>query len=223
MIPINEVLKNRHWFYYIFNETNPEASRFKCKLCSKYQDVVKYLDFSELASDSGTLKKTLKGNRNLLQNHGKSKSHLRLIEDIQKYHLENFVSDVQIGMKTMHENPKFKVTNQVMRAVYTQAKHHISLNTHPAIMKLLENVGFEVEPHCLAPYAAKNMILSIGTSMRKKMVQSFSKPTPLALIADTSDDFAKKKQLSVLISSLESDLPISMYLRIICIRAAVFD
>ncbi|CAG7815274.1 unnamed protein product [Allacma fusca] len=74
----------RQWFEYLPNE-KPEESRYRCRLCYKYMQTygIPRSNWGPVESERGQLKRTECDNRNVINSHGKKKSHLEIMKRLQ--------------------------------------------------------------------------------------------------------------------------------------------
>ena len=203
------------------NDTDVSMSNYGCRICSKFKHLVHMLDcdLSVMASEDGTLLKTLPLNRNMIQRHEKSKCHQRILERVKKLRLDNFLKDLEAQITTLAKNPMLANTIPVFNAAFTGAKIHSSGASHEKIVNLMENVGLKIKDHCKSEFAFRNIIISIADTMKKKMIKSMKDDNaPATLIMDTSDDFGKSKQLTILVETMEKGSPIGKSKNFISIK-----
>ena len=87
LIYSGSVEKAKKWFEYLFNPSEPEKSRFRCRLCYKYYDaLVGIVRFKpKLAHVNGYLADTKKRNGAMINEHAnKNEPHLKVIEKLKQ-------------------------------------------------------------------------------------------------------------------------------------------
>ena len=193
--PQNVFKSAKSWINYIFNEKNPRASTFNCRICSFMAPLsnLRKADVSILAKPEGVQLKDKERNRQLIANHEKSYGHQRHLEDMAMMILDKSTEellDLLNKIKDLKENPLNKVTSNVMTIVFHEVKMNLSLQKHKEQMELMEqfkvNVGLD---HCKSDYTIKEMVLVMSDGILKEIIKSMNKlKMPLAITLDSSTD-----------------------------------
>lgn len=86
MIPVDEVVKHKVWFEYLFNEEEPVKSTYRCRLCFKYFDKfgLQKQYKNAFADEKGTLKKYKADNKKFIAAHGNIPGHQAIVQILQE-------------------------------------------------------------------------------------------------------------------------------------------
>ena len=186
-----QLSKAKHWLEYLEDTTNPEKSRYRCKICNKYHRKyhVKEHLLPELAKDEGVLKDTKQANTYIIAHHErKSNVHQYLLHQrklAKKQELENQIS----GMikDKINDQDNFAVTNRHMRIVLASAKMCLSFNAHPILVYLHQKSGVDMGHLCATNKAAKRLAMSMSKTMKNILKAQLKKErSPLSIILDSS-------------------------------------
>lgn len=86
IMPIEEIVKHKNWFEYVFNEASPSRSTFRCRLCFNYYDKfgLENRYKSALANEEGTLKSDKYENKKAIREHATIPGHQTVIQVLQE-------------------------------------------------------------------------------------------------------------------------------------------
>ena len=208
----------RTWFEYLFDQTNPTESRYRCRLCHKYSDQfslgaqynsrMREKDGREFVR--GT-KEPKRKNRNHINAHSKSPSHQRLIEWLRSRARS---VDVSKRYKTSEEKLNAKeceiygVTSNMFKLVYTEVMLNYPLFNHRPLVDTFESMGAYLGVKHYERTSAQRIADFISSQMHKKLLDHVKTTnSPWAIITDGSTDASANHYLVVLLVGLEEDLP----------------
>lgn len=210
---------------------HPEKTKFRCRICHNYYD--KYMDsrykpqladWIELTNDPKAriknyekileheIKKGKKGNcpKSSSFRSGPTK-HQQLIARLVDTHDSEFCTSMKIAVNVLTREQeemndgKYKLTANMLRTVYAEAKLNIPFSSHTRLLDMMEKNGLNIGFHHKDRTAASRMIASMSELMHLKLLKHLDENdnSPLSIILDSSTDYSGDHYLIVYIKSIE--------------------
>jgi hypothetical protein len=205
-IPIATIKKNKNWFEYIFNFTDPESSTYRCRICLKSGS--KTSQIPGIAREEGIFFKNRKKNGDKIREHGSSSYHknaIRSIVDLAKNNLPKIIQDNQ-AMADARSANDLKITSRVIRTVYFEAIVGMSFKSHRRAVQLKEIHGLDLGVHHHDHMAAQRIVHCIGNHMHNDLIERLKiSKSPVTLILDCGSDITNKHYLITYLSFIENN------------------
>ena len=183
------------WFNYIYDEFEPEDSRFNCEFCAKH--LQNSMHSNALSTVDGILNEVRDSNMNALRRHESLESHKLAMQLARIEWAEELGFVIARDVKNLEVEGN-KITNRHIKLVFYAAKRYQSFNAHPALVELLETET-EMGTGCRTPEAAKRMALFMSDLFKKDLFIIMRKSTsPIFLIVDGSEDLAQNHYFVVI-------------------------
>lgn len=117
------------WFQYLFDETHPQESKYRCRLCYNYYDEFDLGPTTKnaLAYKKGTLKSSMEANRLAIKKHSELKAHTTIIQMLQTRKKARLAQDFEKIQERENEKDDYMtaVTARMMRTVFVEIKRNI--------------------------------------------------------------------------------------------------
>ena len=130
--PIADLKKGFRWAKYLFNETDPTASRIRCEPCNKYSRLanIKPEDMDVVSKDDGILHPTRSQNLLALKRHDSQSQHNTVdqwLKEVAKAEIkeDDYPMTIMSNMPGYPNDPVFDeytVTSRMLRTVYLESK-----------------------------------------------------------------------------------------------------
>lgn len=213
-------MKNKAWFEYLPSARNPTESHYRCRLCfanyDKFHLNAQYKN--ALAYSAGQLKKTLEKNRDVIMEHGRSKSHLSVIEILQKQAQKRLRTDFEQIQQTedSQDNKYLEITSRMIRTVYVINKLTMSFSSHGGMVLLQKANGIDMGYHHYERTSCFRMTELISKHMHQTLVDNIMKQNvPISLIVDGTTDSSRVHYLIVYFQTIENNNPMIYFYRLL--------
>ena len=182
----------REWFEYLYNESDPEHSKYRCGVCSRYAgqySLSGQLKKSPIAQEEGTLSNTTENNRNILNRHASNHVHKLLLHRMKTLKRGEEITGQELIQPTI----------LLIRSVYTLVLMNTPLTN---IMFMGDFNRVESRTHYNLPGATK-VLNVIHEYLKKELLQSLKiSNAPISLIMDTATDNTNKNYLNAYFSTV---------------------
>lgn len=177
----------------MYDERNPQQSRYRCRLCYKhYHDVGLQEKYRQnIGKREGILKPTYKDNYETILSHFSSSSHAHVVQALQQQSANRLPTDFdEINRKESEiKEGALKVTTMMIRLVYSEVKKNSTFSTHPDSVACYEANGVNMGYHHWDRMSALRMAELISSTMHNTVIDVMrSKNTPISIIIDGSAD-----------------------------------
>lgn len=94
LISIEAVESNKVWFDYLYNDTHPKESTYRCRICHQYYDEFKLQQRykTTFAEEQGSLRAYKADNKKAIMEHSKSSSHTTIIQLLEQKRAKRLLS-----------------------------------------------------------------------------------------------------------------------------------
>ena len=169
------------WFQYIYDEFEPEDSRFNCEFCAKHLQNSRHTN--ALSTETGMLNDERDINMAALRRHESTESHKLAMQLARVEWAEQLGFVIAQDAKDKEEQGNM-ITNRHFKLVFYAAKRYQSFNAHPGLVELLETET-DMGTGCRTPEAAKRMAIFMSTLFKEDLFIIMRKSTsPIFLIVD---------------------------------------
>lgn len=222
LLPKKTIEDNRVWFEYLPNTENPTQSKYQCRLCHKYYDLLGLDSRYRPALADPTLKNSYEFNRQKIAEHAKLNQHQLVISKLQEKAKESIPEQFKKIQKEkeLEERGQNAVTIRMIRSVYTETMINLPFISHPAIVQLQEANGVFLGYHHYDRTSAVRMVNVISTEMHDSLIKQLTdKQSPVSLIVDSSTDNSQNHYLIAYFQALESNIPVIYFYKLILLQA----
>ncbi len=214
----------KSWFQYNFNKDDPKSSTYSCRICLKYgPELYKpSQQIPTIAKESGQLvhdrTDSKKRNNEKLREHGKSITHLEVVNLLKKRKQE-LMPELLLRMqkrKDLEMEDELKVTARMVRTVYVELLADVALNQHRRFVNLQRMHNVDMGYHHDNRMGALRMIRCISDTMHKDLMTEVNIPNfPISLMVDTTTDSTNNHLMIVYLYFLRNNNPIVQFHRLI--------
>jgi hypothetical protein len=202
------------WFEYLYNEDNPQHSRYRCGICFRYAYKLRnsfQLNQSQpIISANGDLKESKEANRKTLLRHANNPVHKEIVI---------FVKRLMNG-EQVHTYTNLLSTVYFVKSVFTLIKLHGSMDSIKHIYNLLISLDLPVSLSFVNEDGTRDMIKSISTFLHSDIIDELNVfEHPLGIIIDSATDKMLKHYLICNLSIMKNGKQSILFYRLIQINS----
>ena len=185
-----QLIQERYWrwFQYLFDEFEPEDSKFNCEFCAKHLEGTRHSN--ALSTKDGILHNRKDVNMQALRRHEGTDSHKLAMQVERREWASNLGFVIEEDLKRKEDEVN-QITNRHFKLVFYATIHYMSFNAHPSLVELLETEA-DMGQGCRTPKAAKRMANFMSRVIKDDLFALMRKSTsPIFLICDGSEDLSQ--------------------------------
>ena len=208
------------WFEFLPNKTHPVNSKYRCRLCTKYFDALKFDPRyrSALATKEEQLQDTYDKNQEIISKHSHTTMLQKFITVLQSRKQESIVEGFKEATERQNEetNDVFRVTALMFRLVFAEVMLNIPLASHPKLVDLMQQNGADMGYHHYDRRSTQRIVDFISNSMHRELLKTLNENSPdVSIILDGSTDPRQNHYLIVFLQAVEEYKPVVYFYRLI--------
>lgn len=224
LIPPKTVEKNKVWFQYLPNNENPEKSRYRCRICSKYYDAMDLPQNMKpaVANKNGQLYNNYKKNQELISGHGSSVAHLNIVSNLKAEAAKRQRTEIAQYEQSeeMNDDSRLLITARMFRSVYVLNKLSLPYSDHAGLVTLQKLNGLDMGYHHYEHTGCTKMSFFISDVMHDILIDYLIKnQMPISIIVDDTTDLSATHYKIVYFQTIEENRPVIYFYKLIELKA----